>query len=286
MRMGSMIVVVIALPMLAFGAACGCSAQLEDVGSDEAHASALSNNATAAPDATDCSGLAPPNTSASCNACTSQTSCQANGCYNGYWCNTATSKCRSAPTDCGGGGGGGAGGGGSSGGDGSITRIACTGNFGNQLSSRFGRLDGTIVSVVAPGGSRTCNGDSSHVHLQVAMNGKTYDVAINTDALSDATDIGLPGSAWSEGWHTGVSLDYAQLGVHSTSFTSASASATAQKIESFVANANHVSIFATGYNASGVHLVHRNGNKTDGAVIINPTTTPRALLFRFADQSF
>jgi hypothetical protein len=236
----------------------------------------------------DCTVLAPPDTPADCSACSAGSSCQPNGCYNGYWCNTSTSRCRTPPTTCGNDAGGGGGGGGGSSGDGAPTRQSCTGSFGSALSSRFGRLDGFIVSVVAPGGSRACNGDSGHVHLQVSMKGNLYDVAINTDALQDQVDLALPDGAWSEGWHTGLSLDYTALAVHSSAFTGGSAASAASRIESFVANANHVSIFATGYDASGVHLVHRStGGKTDGALIIDPTTSsPKALLFRFSNQSF
>src|SRR5438067_2630794 len=144
----------------------------------QASGAALDDDATI-----DCTVLAPPDTPADCSAC-GGSSCQPNGCYNGYWCNTSTSRCRTPPTTCGSDAGG-AGGGGGGNGDGTPTRQSCTGSFGSQLSSRFGRLDGYVVSVVAPGGSRACNGDSGHVHLQLSMNGKIYDVAVNTDALQD-----------------------------------------------------------------------------------------------------
>ncbi len=62
------------------------------------------------PTTSSCPGLAGPTTTASCASC-SQTSktCQPNGCYGGWWCNTQTLKCQAAPTNCGGsvdGGGG------------------------------------------------------------------------------------------------------------------------------------------------------------------------------------
>jgi hypothetical protein len=52
-----------------------------------------------------CPGLADPTTPASCSSC-SQTSktCQPNGCYGGWWCDTTTLKCQAPPTNCGGGG--------------------------------------------------------------------------------------------------------------------------------------------------------------------------------------
>src|SRR4051794_24097371 len=63
--------------------------------------------------------------------------------------------------------------------DGAPTRIACTSSFGAALTNTptFGRLDGYLVAIVPPGGGSACNADSSHLHLQVRMNGAVYDVA-------------------------------------------------------------------------------------------------------------
>jgi hypothetical protein len=48
-----------------------------------------------------CGTLVGPNVSASCSSCGSSSStCQTNGCYGGWWCNTASSKCETAPTGC------------------------------------------------------------------------------------------------------------------------------------------------------------------------------------------
>jgi len=57
----------------------------------------------AGPPPNTCPGLASPTTMASCSSC-SQTSktCQPNGCYGGWWCNTMSDKCQAAPTNCGG----------------------------------------------------------------------------------------------------------------------------------------------------------------------------------------
>jgi hypothetical protein len=49
-----------------------------------------------------CGSLAGPTVTAGCH-CSSSKSCAANGCYGGWWCNTATNKCQAAPTgSCGG----------------------------------------------------------------------------------------------------------------------------------------------------------------------------------------
>ncbi len=194
------------------------------------------------------------------------------------------------------GGNGGAGGSGGTGGDGTPTRQPCTGSFGSGLSTAHGRLDGYLVSIVAPGGAHSCNGDSDHVHLQIRMNGAIYDVAVNVhdnqgdDVLYLAVDAAIPGGAWSEGWHADsvAKLSYANtLGVHAQDFTAVPLSTLAGTIASELASANHVSVFSTGYNAQGTHLVHYLGGNNDGAIVINPqAANSRLLLFHFNDQSF
>lgn len=63
----------------------------------------------AGPPAATCPGLAAPTSTAPCTSCSGKPSCQTNGCYGGWWCNVATSRCQPPPTSCGGGGGGGGG---------------------------------------------------------------------------------------------------------------------------------------------------------------------------------
>lgn len=46
-----------------------------------------------------CGSLVPPSTQASCASCKGQ-SCQANGCYGGWWCDTQTNKCVAPPQNC------------------------------------------------------------------------------------------------------------------------------------------------------------------------------------------
>jgi hypothetical protein len=180
------------------------------------------------------------------------------------------------------------GGGTDDGGDGTPNRVPCTSNFGTGLSGTFGRLDGFVVAVVPPGGG-ACNADKHHVHLQVSQGGSTYDVAINTDSGFIANkDVPLPSIAWSEGWHTNVSLDYpTDLGLHSSDFTTGNESQFDQDIEGALANANHVSVFATLYSHGGVHLVHREGKGHDGAIVTDPLSpTSHVFVFHFSDQSF
>jgi hypothetical protein len=173
-------------------------------------------------------------------------------------------------------------------GDGPPTRHACTTQFGDGLRGAYGRIDGFVVAVLAPR-SGLCNADSHHVHIQVTAAGATYDVAVNTDAGFIAhRDVRLPGAAWSEGWHSNASLDYVRdLGLHSGDFTAENQTQTDQDVEAVLASANHISIFATPYNHSGVHLVHRQGQGHDGAVITDPLSpTAHLLAFHFSDQRF
>jgi phosphatidylserine/phosphatidylglycerophosphate/cardiolipin synthase-like enzyme len=65
----------------------------EDGGSVTVDAGAVSDDAGATKDAAPaCEGYASPTTAAGCNGCTDQT-CQDNGCYGGYWCETGSGKC-------------------------------------------------------------------------------------------------------------------------------------------------------------------------------------------------
>jgi hypothetical protein len=171
--------------------------------------------------------------------------------------------------------------------DGAPTRTACTSSFGSALTSEHGRLDGTIAAIV-PASTHACNGDSTHVHLQVKVDGAVYDVAVNADGLEAEADAPLPGSPWSEGWHAGDQLDYVNdLGLHASSFTLTGLTAVRQRIEAELASANHVAIYATGYGPTGVHLVHRQGSGRDGAIVLDPLgPKPHILAFRFDTQTF
>jgi hypothetical protein len=177
--------------------------------------------------------------------------------------------------------------------DGTPTRRPCTEQLGNALSTAFGRLDGILVAIVPPGGS-ACNADADHVHLQIQANGAVYDVAINVgtsgnvqDVKTTTRDIPLPGTAWSEGWHTGFSIDYAAMNVHAADLTLETRAQHVSDLMTELATVNHVSVFATGYGPDGVHLVHRNDFGHDGLVVTKPLSTPaHARLFSFTAQSF
>ena len=165
---------------------------------------------------------------------------------------------------------------------------------GTIINSTHGRLDGTLVYVLPVDGSGSCNGDSSHVHLQIEVSSLVYDVAVDIGSTGD--DVGLyqeaiavPSGTWAEGWHATDDLAYPTLGLTSTQFPTASPSAIASQVESLLQSTSKVSIFCTGYTqGNGCHDVHyKNGAGEDGAIVLDPTAaTSPVLFFRFQGQTF
>jgi hypothetical protein len=47
-----------------------------------------------------CNGYDGPDVTSKCDACGTTHTCQANGCYGGYWCEYATKKCYEKPSGC------------------------------------------------------------------------------------------------------------------------------------------------------------------------------------------
>lgn len=166
---------------------------------------------------------------------------------------------------------------------------------GTAVNTSHGRLDGTLVFVLPVGGSGKCNGDDSHVHLQIEVSGSVYDVAVDIGATGDevglyTTSIAVPGGAWSEGWHGTDTLSYPSLGLKSSEFPIQAPTDVASQVESLLESTSKISIFCTGYTPgdNGCHDVHyENGNGEDGAIILDPTSaTSTVLFFRFQAQSF
>jgi hypothetical protein len=168
--------------------------------------------------------------------------------------------------------------------------------LGTLTDSPHGRMDGTLVYVVNVGEDKQCNGDDSHVHLQVEVSGNVYDVAVdigtapNDEVGMYQTTIALPDGAWSEGWHDSDDLSYPSLGLSSTSFTTMDPDHMAAQVEALLASTTQISIFCKGYTpqGNGCHDVHyEDGSGGDGALVLNPTAaTSPVLFFRFTTQSF
>ena len=181
--------------------------------------------------------------------------------------------------------------------DGPPTRLPCTGTFGTALTaSGFGRLDGFLVAIVPPGGSRTCHADADHLHLQIQVNDQVYDIAVNIGSDVHTTTIDRAAfSAWSEGWHyTGdgasgnVFVDYPGLGLHANTMPLSTTQALITAMTDDFATVNHISIYATSYTTQdGAHLVHYNGAGHDGMIVTRPLS-PAAHMraFSFDSSSF
>jgi hypothetical protein len=172
---------------------------------------------------------------------------------------------------------------------------ACTplsAQTGTAINTKHGRLDGYLSFVVPKDGTPSCNGDDSHVHLQIRVNGLIYDVAVDIGTFTGDSnlyeaDMAMPEGAWSEGWHD-YGLSYPMLGIHSTQFTPEDPTTLAQKIQTELAGVNHVSIFGDAYTTgNGCHDVHYENGTADGALVIDPLSpTAHILFFRFSTQTF
>ncbi|HEY1954485.1 MAG TPA: hypothetical protein VGH28_02715 [Polyangiaceae bacterium] len=77
---------------------CGCAVGVGSLGEP----SPDGGTSTPGSDTSSCDGWADPDTAAGCHACTAgSASCQSNGCYGGYWCDTSAMKCHAtAPSGC------------------------------------------------------------------------------------------------------------------------------------------------------------------------------------------
>jgi hypothetical protein len=165
---------------------------------------------------------------------------------------------------------------------------------GTAVDTSHGRLDGTLVYVVPTGGPGKCNGDDSHVHLQVEVSSLIYDVAVDIGAAGDQVGmyqqtIALPGGAWAEGWHGADTLAYPKLGLSVGQFPIAAPATIAANVQSLLESTSKISVFCTSYTTdNGCHDVHyENGNGNDGAIVLDPTAaTPTILFFRFEGQTF
>ena len=164
---------------------------------------------------------------------------------------------------------------------------------GTSINTTFGRLDGTLAYVVPQGGSSSCNGDFSHVHLQIKANGSIYDVAVDIgktagDVLFYEADMAIPASAWSEGWHGTDFVSYPQIGLHAGQFAPEDPATLGKKIEAELATVNHIAVFGKGYpTGNGCHDIHYENGSTDGAIVIDPLSAKaHVLFFHFSTQSF
>lgn len=175
----------------------------------------------------------------------------------------------------------------------------CASTFGAALTNAFGRIDGTVTAVVAPGIQSCAMPNSDHLVVQVEFGGDVYRMVVNVESNGADPKIrlrtftgALPAPAFAPGWHPGLTLDYANdLGVHSgTGWDALALADAAARVAAPIEIGAPIAVYATssgGTYAHSAHLVHRNGGGHDGALVIDPMgASPTWYLFAFADQTF
>ncbi len=169
----------------------------------------------------------------------------------------------------------------------------CTSSFGHGLTNGYGRLDGVLQAYVKPTATTCPDHNSTHLVLQIALSGALYEIDVNvksddgTEVFTTAIDAPLVGGAFSPGWHTGVSLDYASdLDVHSSAgFTAYAETDLVNLLAAQLTNGTPIIIYGEGF-VTGAHDIHRLDGGDDGAIVIDPTGSPHWLLFHFDEQTF
>lgn len=173
----------------------------------------------------------------------------------------------------------------------------CAATFGDKLTEGFGRIDGIIYAVQKPSDTACVFPNKDHVVLQVLTNGAVYRLVANVQGSGADPKIrfsvlphALPAPAFAEGWHLAAGLDYlTTLGAHSdASFAPLTLAEAVPKIDAELKIGDPVSVYGTcgAGRPESAHLIHRNKANQDGAIVVNPTTAPRFMLFHFDNQTF
>lgn len=168
---------------------------------------------------------------------------------------------------------------------------ACTSTFGSLFTKSNGRADGKLVAVVRPTDTQCALFNSTHVVLQLSILGHTQRLVVSVKGVGVASvSSKLVGPAYSEGWHTNVTLDYvSDLGVHSDDFALVSMDKAVDYICKPLSIGAPISVYAysDGSAPASAHQIHRNDKYPDGAIVMDPTAAkPTYLLFRYANQVF
>lgn len=161
--------------------------------------------------------------------------------------------------------------------------------------TQMGALEGELLSIVPPG-HKTCPSGPNHLHLQVAVGSKRYDVAVRVDS-----EVGAPLAIFvqnkplspipADGW-SGALFDYTKdIGKPSADYQALTRDALLARLQTELANASRVRIFGSSYtDGTGVDKVHRNGREGDGAIYIHhyPSESggDRVIALRFSNDVF
>jgi hypothetical protein len=173
----------------------------------------------------------------------------------------------------------------------------CATDFGGELAAPFGRMDGTVLAMVKPTDQQCTQPNRNHTIIQILSGGKVYRmvVAVVSTRAGVAPDVRfasvqrpLPAPAWADGWHVNAPLDYVStLNVHNADFVATPKDQLVQLIDDAIALDSKISVYATTQGGPSAHLVHRNKENADGAVVLNPDSAkPTFLLFHFDQQAF
>ncbi len=171
----------------------------------------------------------------------------------------------------------------------------CVSNFGNALTNGYGRLDGTVVAVLAPGNTSCPRPNNDHLILEVRMGGAVYRLVAAVESSFGEPKMAfaskaapLAGPAWSDGWHPDLDFDYVtHLGLHRLDFAPMPIFDLADALTGPIVPGAKISVFATVENSDdSAHLIHRNEINQDGAFVIDPDGSPTYLVTRFDNQLF
>lgn len=157
-----------------------------------------------------------------------------------------------------------------------------------------GALEGQLVALVPPGTGGGCPADADHLHLQVAVGAKRYDVAVTIFDSPSGAPLALltrdlaAGPGVPLGWSGTARFDFvADLGVHSGEFTPLAKAALLARLDSELATASAVRIYGRSYtDGTGLHNVHRNGGGHDGAIVVHEGSSEHVVALRFATDTF
>lgn len=171
---------------------------------------------------------------------------------------------------------------------------ACVDTFGDALTNSFGRLDGTLIAIVAPDDTQCTMYNSDHMVLEIAMNGAVYRAVVNVISDRDGDQrVRLfekslaMATPFAEGWHPDVTFDYDDLGVHNAEFEPLEMTPLVERLSAPLTIGAPIAVYTTSSGGGSSHLVHRNKRNADGAIVVDPTSaTPRHLLLAFFTQSF
>lgn len=180
---------------------------------------------------------------------------------------------------------------------GPVRRLPCVGTSGlanNLPFDAYGAIEGELVSIVPPG-THGCPNDSDHLHLQIDVDGKRYDIAMTINDTTggqpmDFLTKDIAPKPLPKGWNA-VGFDFpTDLGVHSGDFTAMAKAPLLARLQSELATVSFVTIHGKSYtDGTGVHDVHRNGGGHDGVLLahgVGAGGLDHALALHFYNDTF